>query len=147
MEVASVLRPVLATRFPTLFADLAREVRMPVRIVVSGAEETDVAMLVERPLLARDSTHLQLAALAPYTVETTPGAIERYNQQYRRYVSIDYRGPFRMGNEFLQQELESFYLRAGYSIDRTSLSFFTADTTRAVGWGLPATSRPAALVP
>src|SRR5690625_7093040 len=132
MEVASVLRPVLATRFPTFFTDLEREVRMPVRIVVSGAEETDVAMLVERPLLVRDSTHLQLAALAPYTVETSPGAIERYNQQYHRYVSIDYRRPYRMSNEFLQQEPEYFSLTAGYRVQRTSLSSFTSDTTTAI---------------
>ena len=139
MEVASMLRPVLATRFPSFIADLEQEVRLPVRIAVRGAEDTDVATLVERPLLARDSTHLQLAALSTYSVESVPGSIERFNQQYRRYLSVDYRGPFRMGSEFLEQELDAFALPAGYRLERTSLSFFTDETTRAVGWVLLAT--------
>src|SRR5690625_7178991 len=44
MEVASVLRPVLATRFPTVFADLERAVRMPVQNGVSGSGHSGMSL-------------------------------------------------------------------------------------------------------
>ena len=138
-DVSAVLRPILATRFPSFFADIEQESRLPVRMVVAGADETDVAALVEQPLLARDSTYLQLATLAPFAVETVPGAIERFDQQYRRYVSIDYRGPYRMGNEFIQQQLEGFAVPTGYRLERSTFGFFTEETTRTAGWVLLAT--------
>jgi hydrophobic/amphiphilic exporter-1 (mainly G- bacteria), HAE1 family len=138
-EVASVLRPVFATRFPALYADIEDEPRTAVRVVVRGADQTDVASLAERPLNVGEDRSIQLASMAPYTIETVSGAIERLDQQYRRYVSIDYRGPYRMGHEFLERELEAFALPAGYRLDRGSFFFLTAETRRAIGWVLLAT--------
>ncbi len=138
-EVASTLRPVFATRFPVFFADVEGQSRTPVRVVVRGSEQMDVASVVERPMAIGDERHLQLSSMAPFAVETVPGAIERLDQQYRRYVSIDYGGPQRVGREFLERELESFALPAGYRLESRSMIFFTAETQQSMGWALLAT--------
>lgn len=68
---------------------------------------------------------VNLAGLADYAIVETPGGIERLNQQYRRYVSIDFRGPGRMANDSLESALESFPVPAGYQIQKRDFQFFT----------------------
>ncbi|MFQ5570012.1 MAG: efflux RND transporter permease subunit [Rhodothermales bacterium] len=137
--LSGTLRPVFATRFPVLYADLEGQTRMPVRIVMGGADDVDVARVMERPLALGDSSQVRLAGLASYRIEETPSGIERYNQQYKRYISIDYRGPGRMANEFLEAALESFSVPAGYHMERRSFQFFTEEVQEAFGWVFLAT--------
>ncbi|MFB3132015.1 MAG: efflux RND transporter permease subunit, partial [Rhodothermales bacterium] len=132
--LAGTLRPIFATRFPMLHADLEGQTRLPLRMVIDGADRLDVARVIERPLPLGDSAQVRLAGLADYTLVETPAGIERLDQQYRRYVSIDYRGPFRMANEFLKGTLESFPVPAGYQIQRAEYRFFTEEIQKAFGW-------------
>ena len=69
-----------------LYADLEGEARLPVRLVIDGADRLDVARIVERPLPLDDSTQVRLAGLAAYSPVETPAGIKRYNQQYKRYI-------------------------------------------------------------
>jgi multidrug efflux pump subunit AcrB len=138
-RLASELRPVLTTRFPALYADLDGRTRLPVRIVVRGAATTDITELVGRPLSLTDSTQLKLGAVAAYRVDEVPSRIERADQQYKRYVRIDYRGPYRMGSEFLGAQLDRFQTPPGYRLERSQGSFFTEETRAAFGWVLAAT--------
>lgn len=132
--LAGTLRPVFATRFPVLYADLEGQTRLPVRFVVDGADRLDVARIVERPLPLGDSAQVRLAGLADYRLVETPADIERANQQYRRYLSIDYRGPYRMANEFLEEALASFAVPAGYQLQQRTYQFFTEEVQQAFGW-------------
>jgi multidrug efflux pump subunit AcrB len=138
-RLASELRPVLTTRFPALYADLDGQTRLPVRIIVRGADNTDIATLVDRPLSITDTTQIKLDAVAAYYVDEVPSRIERADQQYKRYVRVDYRGPYRMGGEFLEAQLDRFQTPPGYRLERGQQAFFTEETRSAFGWVLAAT--------
>ena len=130
-DIAGALRPVLNTRFPAFYADLEGMTQVPVRVVVEGAGEVDVARLAQQPLLVGDSARVQLAALSPFAIEETPARIERADQQYKRYIQVDYRGPARMGTELIEAELAAFTPPPGYRVEMASFAFFDGDVQRA----------------
>lgn len=123
----------------SLWADLEGETDLPVRIITEGAETMDIATLVDRPLQAVDTTQVKLKGVTGYRVEEVPSRIERADQQYKRYVRIDYRGPARMGNEYVEGILETFQTPPGYRLERPDRMFFTEETQSAFGWVLGAT--------
>ena len=132
-QVAGRLRPALTTRVPALYADLDGTPRVPVRIVVEAADQTDVAALVDQPLALGDSLQVKLGAAAEYAVVEVPSRIERANQQYKRYIRVDYRGPYRMGSEFLEEQLAQFTVPTGYRVERGRYSFFEGENRQAFG--------------
>ncbi|WP_228350702.1 efflux RND transporter permease subunit, partial [Rhodocaloribacter litoris] len=139
--VAAALRPVFATRFPVFFAPIAGEPYLPVRVEVAGAETIDVARLAARPFPLADSVQVQLAALAPMRVVRTPSAVERIDQQYRRYVSVDFRGPYQMGHRLIGGVVASMPLPPGYRLKYPTYSFFgEEELKRSAGWALPVTT-------
>jgi multidrug efflux pump subunit AcrB len=131
-RLAARLRPVLTTRFPAFYADLDGVPRLPVRIVVAGADDLDVTALADRPLPLGDSLQVKLKTLARYRVAQVPSRIERRDQQYRRYLRIDFRGPPTMGSDLLDRVLDEMPLPAGYRLARDR-GFFTAATARSFG--------------
>jgi len=133
-RLAARLRPVLTTRRPTLWADLEGAPQLDVRVVVDGADQLDAETLSDRPLVLAGSTQVKLKSAATYDVETVPSRIVRENQQYKRYIEIDYRGPHRMGTEFLDEALKAFSTPPGYRLKREQRTFFTEETERTFGW-------------
>jgi len=133
-RVTARLRPVLATRFPDLYADVEGRARTPIRIVVDGADTLNVRTLEDRPLLFGDSSRVKLKSVASYRVDEVPSRIVRENQQYKRFIEVDYRGPYRMGNEFLEKALDAFATPPGYRLERRQGSFFTEETQTAFWW-------------
>jgi multidrug efflux pump subunit AcrB len=133
-RIAQRLRPLLTTRRTALWADLEGAPQIPVRVVVEDATELDATTLTDRPLALAGSTQVKLKDAATYSVETVPSRIVRENQQYKRYVEVDFRGPHRMGNEFLNEALESFSTPPGYRLEREQRTLFTEETERAFGW-------------
>ena len=139
-RLATELRPLLSTRFPALFADVADETHLPVRIKVADADAIDIASFIDRPLPITDSVEVKLKSVSTYDVQEVPSQIERENQQYKRYIRVDYRGPHRMGSEYLDEMLEGFQTPPGYRIERgEGAFFFTEDTQDAFLWVLAAT--------
>jgi len=108
----------------------------PDALSVERARQMDAEMLTDRLLTLAGSTQVKLKSVADYSVETVPSRIVRENQQYKRYVEVDYRGPHRMGEAFLKDALEEFSTPPGYSLERDDSSFFTEDAGRAFGWVL-----------
>ena len=137
--VSGRLRPVLHTKFPMRYADIEGQTEIPVRLIVKGAETVDVDRMAERPFPVGDSLNVRLAGLSDYTVVETPAGIERKDQQYLRYISVDFRGPYAMAREFVENAVETFAVPAGYSIERSRYSFFTEDVARSFGWIILAT--------
>jgi len=133
-RLAGRLRPVLTTRRPAFRADLRGVPQLPVRVVVDGASQLDAETLTDRPLVLAGSTQVKLKSAATYAVETVPSRIVRENQQYKRYVEVDYRGPHRMGSDFLDEALASFSTPPGYRLEREQQRFFTEETERTFGW-------------
>ncbi|MFO8233271.1 MAG: efflux RND transporter permease subunit [Longimonas sp.] len=138
-HIAGELRPMLSTRFPALYADLEGDTQLPLRIVVEDAEQADIDTFVDRPLPVTDSTQVKLKSVSDYAVEEVPSQIERENQQYKRYIRVDYRGPNRMGSEYINEVLDGFQTPPGYRIERSQNMFFTEETQQAFGWVLAST--------
>ncbi|PSQ86787.1 MAG: hypothetical protein BRD30_09275 [Bacteroidetes bacterium QH_2_63_10] len=77
---------------------------------------------------------MKLKSSANYVVETVPSRIVRENQQYNRYIQVDYRGPYEMGNTLLTEALDGFSAPPGYRLERDRSPFFSQETERAFGW-------------
>ena len=133
-RLSARLRPVLTSRRRAFRADLAGAPQLDVRVVTQGADQTDVQTLVDRPLVLAGSTQVKLKSSAEYAVETVPSRIVRENQQYKRYIQVDYRGPYEMGENFLDETLSSFSTPPGYHLEQDRSSFFSEETERAYGW-------------
>jgi len=138
-RLAAILRPVFSTQRPSFFTPIEDHPRLPVRIAVRDADQLDVARLLEQPQVVSDSAQVKLAALTDFAIIETPSAIEREDQQYKRYVSVDYRGPARMGRDYVEGVLEGMPLPPGYQLDMGRASFFTQEVQEAFTWVLLAT--------
>jgi multidrug efflux pump subunit AcrB len=130
------LRPALSTDYARLRADLDGAPQIPVRIRTEGADRRSVRALADRPLVLAGSTHVKLGSAASYAVETVPSRIVRENQQYKRYVQVDFRGPHRMGEAFLKRALEGFSTPPGYRLKRQETTFWSEGQPRALGWSI-----------
>jgi multidrug efflux pump subunit AcrB len=133
-ELAEVLRPQLWRETPDFYADLEGDPRMPVRIVMEGAEQLDLDTLLHRPLAAGPGGPVRLADHAELTIEKDPPVIERINQQYRRTLRVYYRGPYRMGKEMLDKEIAGMTLPPGYRLERPRWEFFDEEVQRQFFW-------------
>ena len=123
-DVAGYLRPVFSTRFPAFHTRFGGEAHIPVRVIVQDADQIDVARLVQNPLSVRDSAYIQLAGLADFSREENPGSIERYNQQYKRYIWTHYMGSPVAGPELVKDELKKMPLPPGYRLENVQFFAF-----------------------
>jgi HAE1 family hydrophobic/amphiphilic exporter-1 len=133
-ELAEVLRPRLWREAPDFYANLEGDPRMPVRIVVEGAEKLDLATLLGTPLPAGSDRTVRLEDHAEVSIEKDPPVIERIDQQYRRTLSVYYRGPYHLGKEMLDKEIEWMRLPPGYRLERPKYEFFTDEVKREFLW-------------
>lgn len=133
-ELAEVLRPQLWRETPDFYADLEGDPRMPVRIVMEGAEELDLDTLLHRPLATGLGGPVRLADHAELSIEKDPPVIERIDQQYRRTLRVYYRGPYRMGKEMLDKEIAGMTLPPGYRLERPRYEFFDEEVRRQFFW-------------
>ena len=137
-DVAGALSPYFRSRFPFSYSDMDGDIQLPIRLEVEGAYDRDMDRVVVQPLQVRDSLQIQLAGLAEYTVEERPTSIVRENQQYIRYINVDFRGPSQMASTFIERELEAYQTNAGYGIYIYRSSFVTDKIRDTFGWLLMA---------
>lgn len=126
-ELTAVLQPQLWRETPDFYADLEGDPRMPVRIVMEGAEDLDLDTLLNRPLAASVGGPIRLADHVELSIAKDPPIIERIDQQYRRTLRVYYRGPYRMGREVLDKEIARMKMPPGYRLERPKHEFFTTD--------------------
>lgn len=138
-QLAAALRPVFRADRPTSYVDLEGDVQVPIRIAVAGANDIDIERLIRQPFPATDSLSVQLATLADYRVIDRPASIERIDQRYLRHVTIDFRGPGQMANQFIETALEGYAVPVGYDLKRSSFSFFTEEVKKQFTWVMWAT--------
>jgi multidrug efflux pump subunit AcrB len=133
-ELAEVLRQRLWRGTPDFYADFEGDSRMPVRMVMEGAEALDLETLLDTPLAARNGGPISLADHAELFLEKDPPIIERINQQYRRTLRVYYRGPHRLGREMLDEAIAGLTLSPGYRLERPKYEFFTEEVQREFFW-------------
>ena len=129
-QLMAAVDPMLYRYYAGLQADLEDQIRVPIRIITEEAEGADVYQLMEKPIALQESLKVKLGIFSTFRRVQLPPAIERINQQYRRYISIDYRGPWRLGNKLVNKELEAFATPPGYQLTRRKFNLFDKETTR-----------------
>jgi HAE1 family hydrophobic/amphiphilic exporter-1 len=66
---------------------------------------------------------LKVKDLINFDVKKVLSTINRENQQYVRYVTFDYKGPYKYGNEFINSSINNMNIAEGYSIEKREFSF------------------------
>jgi len=58
-----------------------------------------------------------------FEVKKVLSSINRENQQYIRYITFDYKGPYKYGNEFVNASIAKMNINEGYSIEKREYTF------------------------
>jgi hydrophobic/amphiphilic exporter-1 (mainly G- bacteria), HAE1 family len=132
--LAAALQPRLWREAPDFYTDFEGAPRMPVRVVMEGAEDVDLEALLGTPLAADTGGPVRLADHAELSFDKDPPVIERFDQQYRRTLRVFFRGPYEMGRKMLDREIASMRLPPGYRLERPKSEFFTAEVQKEFLW-------------
>ncbi|NOZ55462.1 MAG: efflux RND transporter permease subunit, partial [Calditrichaeota bacterium] len=90
------------------------------RIKMAGHERFEVRDLANVLLRGKNGAVVRLGEVARLEERLVPREIVRQNQQYRRTVSFEFLGPWRMGNRFVKSVLATTHLPPGYKLERPS---------------------------
>lgn len=126
-DMAERVRARVETWYPSFHAALDGEPRMPVRLIAASATGQDLDRLLGRQLAGLGRGALRLGGLAEVSLDREPPAIERQDQQYKRYIRIAYRGPSEMGRELIDREIAAARLPPGYRLERPRYSFLDGE--------------------
>jgi hydrophobic/amphiphilic exporter-1 (mainly G- bacteria), HAE1 family len=102
--------------------------RVPYSVKVAGFREYSVDDLRRAMVTGQNGQAVRMAALLAVKEQRTPGEILREDQSYVRWVTFEYRGPYRFGEAYVDAVIRSIPLPHGYRFDR-SFSWFTFSET------------------
>ena len=86
----------------------------------SGAREEDVLGLEQSLVRAAGGAEVRLGAVASFEEREVMSRIVRENQQYRRIVAYEFRGPHKLGDLYRDAVIEATALPAGYALEADS---------------------------
>jgi multidrug efflux pump subunit AcrB len=98
--------------------------RLPCTVKVAGFREFSVDDLRRATVTGTNGQSVRMAALMNVHEQRTPGEILREDQSYVRWVTFEYRGPYRFGDAYVDEVIRSLPLPQGYRFDR-SFAWFT----------------------
>ncbi len=58
-----------------------------------------------------------------FEVRKVLSSINRENQQYVRYITFDYKGPYKYGNKFVKSSIANMNINEGYSLEKREFRF------------------------
>jgi multidrug efflux pump subunit AcrB len=102
--------------------------RVPYAVKVGGFREYNVDDFRRAMVTAQDGRTVRMGALLAVQEQRTPGEILREDQSYVRWVTFEYRGPYRFGDAYVEAVIRSIPLPHGYRFDR-SFSWLTFSGT------------------
>jgi HAE1 family hydrophobic/amphiphilic exporter-1 len=70
-----------------------------------------------------DGTVLKVKDVINFEIKKVLSSINRENQQYIRYITFDYKGPYKYGNEFVKNSIANMSIKEGYSIEKREFRF------------------------
>jgi hydrophobic/amphiphilic exporter-1 (mainly G- bacteria), HAE1 family len=136
-EIALLVDREAAARYGLTRQDIARAVRnrvgfLPLRtpvnlhgkqfswvVALKGADRLSVAELGSATVREGEAAPVPFRSLLGAQQQMAPSQILREDQQYVRWVSFDYKGPYRHAQAFLDATISSFPLPEGYRFDRS----------------------------
>jgi multidrug efflux pump subunit AcrB len=90
----------------------------------AGYHDFSVDTLQQIIVRTLTGTAVRLEDIVTIAERRTLGQIVRENQQYQRWVSFDYKGPYKYGDQFVDRVVKNAVLPAGYSVERPQGFFF-----------------------
>ncbi len=133
-QVVEAVGPWLWREAPDFYTVFGGEPKTPVRLAMKGAKSFDLDSVKGRLLQAGSDKPFRLTDHAKLSMSSDPPVIERLNQQYRRILRVYYRGPHRVGNKMLSEELKRSVLPPGYRLERLRSMFWGEETRRQLVW-------------
>jgi hydrophobic/amphiphilic exporter-1 (mainly G- bacteria), HAE1 family len=104
--------------------------RLPCTVKLAGFREYSVDDLRRATVTGDSGQTVRMAALLSVHRQRTPGEILREDQNYVRWVTFEYRGPYRFGDAYVDEVIRSLPLPQGYRIDRSFAWFTFSDPDR-----------------
>jgi multidrug efflux pump subunit AcrB len=106
--------------------------QLPCVVTFQGSDCISVEDLPLSEVPRKNSPPVPLRSLLVMQQRAAPSEIVREDQQYVRWVSFEYKGPYRHAEAFLEETLKALSLPEGYRIDRTGGSTIADDDKHAL---------------
>lgn len=121
LEIADALRNHTSANPRNMTVNL-QGVRLPCVVTGKDFDRFSVADLASAAVSGKRPSSVPLRSLLTVQQRTAPSEIVREDQQYVRWVSFEYRGPYRHAQAFLDATISAFPLPEGYRFERTDNS-------------------------
>ena len=132
LTVVDVIRAVRSyTRGAIEHSELnIRGERVPYAVKVAGYQELSVHDLRQAVVVNANGEQVRLSELIRIEERQMPAKIARENQQYLRWISFEYKGPYRFGDRFVDAAIKATPLPSGYLFDRSSSFFWLTEESQ-----------------
>ncbi|MBM4167799.1 MAG: efflux RND transporter permease subunit [Ignavibacteria bacterium] len=107
--------------------------RYPYSIKYAGYRDFSVDDLQNTIIVNSRGDQVRLSQLILFDERRVPSKILRENQQYMRWISFEYRGPYRFGDQFVDASIKAMPLPSGYSFDR-SFGWLKEESQQSMLW-------------
>ncbi len=109
--------------------------RVPCTVKLSGYKSFSVTDLRSARRINTNGELVKLADLVEIDELRVPSQITREDQQYLRWISFEYKGPYKYGDAFVDATTKSMPLPSGYKFDRSfSFFFFSEKNQKSMVW-------------
>ncbi len=99
-------------------------------VALKGADQFSVAELGSATVREKNATLVPCRSLLNAQKRSAPSEILREDQQYVRWVSFEYKGPFQHAQAFLDATIRDLPLPDGYRFDRSDASMTVGEGQR-----------------
>ncbi|HDL17455.1 MAG TPA: efflux RND transporter permease subunit, partial [Bacteroidetes bacterium] len=104
------------------------------RVKMKGYRDFQLSELERLILHTSRHEQVRLNQVAKFGQRKVLSRIVRANQQYQRWVSFEYRGPYKLGNRFVDSILNSTQLPPGYKVKRGTFFFLREEEKQQIYW-------------
>jgi len=102
------------------------------RIKMSGYRNFNLKRLKNLLIRAPNGESVRLERLATIQERKVLSRIVREDQQYQRWITFEYRGPYKMGDKLVKTVLETTQLPPGYELKRGTWEFMKGEEKREI---------------
>ncbi len=109
------------------------------RVKFADFENFDVQNLFDVTVYGRTGKNIRLSEIAEIVEQPVQSVISRENQQYQRWVTFEYLGPYKFGKRHLERVMKATVLPPGYSLQVPTYDFSSDEQKDLLFVGLIAT--------
>ncbi len=102
------------------------------RIKMSGYHNFSLRDLKKVLLRSPAGSSVRLERLAKIEERNVLSSIIREDQQYRRWITFEYRGPYKLGDKLVDTIIETTVLPPGYELDRGRFTFMKEEEKKQI---------------